>query len=77
MCRNSSAASTAVVSTKSIGKPMSVRTVRVRYSSNEDIITLKAVVAARKHVTRYGLVVKQLDAATRAMNCNALFRVEI
>lgn len=75
--RYSSAASTAVVSSKSKGKPLSGLTVYVRYSSDEEMIILKEVVAARAHFGKYSLVVKQFDATICAINCSTHFRTAI
>lgn len=66
-----------MVSTKLEGKPMSARAMRVRSSRDEKMIVLKGVVAARAHVEKYGLVVKQLDAVTHAFNCNPHLRIKI
>lgn len=66
--KSSSTASTAVVKTKSKGKPKSAQVVCVLSLGDEKIIILKEVEAARAHFAKCRSVVKQFGAATEVIN---------
>lgn len=53
------------------------KTMRVRFTSNEEMIILKEVVAAKSYAGKHDSVVRQFEVATEAINNIPLFRTEI